>query len=369
MERSYEMISDLVVNISILISFIFLWHQIFSHNRLTLKSSITIKMLDGLIGGVLGIVLMYYSIQVNEFVILDLRHIPVVLLAYFGGFIPSMISVVIISIGRFVIDVNHSSIVSLFMMLLIGSGASIITYNCKNEGLKKWTIMLLYSQFIFSIAFYLVVDFYRQVIHFAFYHIVSTLVGGFFTFYFVTYIRRYSELYLKYKENSERDSLTGLYNVRSFDYFYNLMVNEAKEKNQSFAVCLVDIDYFKNVNDLYGHVAGDEILKQLARILEKTTRREDIISRNGGEEFSVLLQDCCIKKAVDIALRIQKSVSEYTFLINESEKLNITVSIGVAACEDNQLEHQKQLYQEADDALYKAKHNGRNRVCLYSVME
>lgn len=356
------MISDLIVNIAILTSFTFMWHQFFRNNHLTYKSPLKIKLLDGLIGGLLGIVLMHYSIQVNEITILDLRHIPVILLAYFGGIIPAVISAAVISVGRFFIDVNFSSFVSLFMMFTIAIGGGIIVRFIKTEGIIKWTILLLYSQFIFSLALYIVVDDYSKVIHIAFYHIVSSLIGGFLTLYFVTYIRRYTMLYNKYKERSQRDPLTGLFNVRSFDYYYDLMLEKANNDQENCAICIIDIDYFKKINDAYGHPAGDEVLKQLAKLLKKLMREGDIVSRVGGEEFSILLDKCNLQQAEEIASRIRKAVEEHSFLLPDKQKINLTVSIGVAAYTGDSNSAEK-LYQKADDALYKAKHEGRNNVC------
>ncbi len=359
------MISDLIVNIALLTSFTFIWHQVFKNNPLTLNSPVKIKILDGLIGGVLGIILMHYSIQVNDITILDLRHIPVILVAYFGGIIPALLSATVISVGRFFIDVNFSSIVSLFMMFTMAIGAWIIVLYVKAEGIKKWTILLLYSQFIFTFALYIVVDDFSHVIHIAFYHIISSLIGGFLTLYFVNYIRRYSKLYNQYKERSQRDALTGLYNVRSFDYFYNLMIEKAKNEKEHCAVCIIDIDYFKQINDEYGHPAGDEVLKQLAMLLKKLMRGGDIVSRNGGEEFSILLEKCNLKQAQEVACRIRMAVEGHSFTLPSKKEINLTVSIGVASYNGRTNDTEK-LYQEADDALYKAKQEGRNNVCTSS---
>ncbi|QOY33781.1 diguanylate cyclase [Anaerobacillus isosaccharinicus] len=355
------MISDLFINITILTSFTFMWHQLFRNNRLTPNSPLKIKLLDGLIGGILGITLMHYSIQVNEITILDLRHIAVILLAYFGGIIPSLIAAAIISVGRFFIDVNFSSFVSLFMMFTMAIGAGLIAKYLKQEGLIKWTVLLIYTQTIFTLALYVVVDNFSLVIDVAIYHILSSIIGGYLTFYFVTYIRRYTQLYLKYKENSQRDPLTELYNVRSFDYFYNLMLDSVKQEGGNCAVCLVDVDHFKKVNDTYGHTAGDQVLRQLAKLLGKLMREGDIVSRNGGEEFSILLEDCNLTQAEEIANRIRKAVEQYHFVLPDKQKIKLTVSIGVAAF--NFESSDDNLYESADDALYKAKRTGRNNVC------
>lgn len=359
------MISDLIVNIAILMSFTFIWHQIFRNNRLTFHSPAYIKVLDGVIAGLLGIILMFYSIEVNSETILDLRHIPVILVSFYGGFLPTIVSAIVISIGRFFISYNFSAVVSLFMMMAVVIGASFISYKVKTSSWKKWTLLLFYSQICYSIALYIVVSDYKAVLSYAFFHIISTFLGGFFIFYFVLYIRRNTELFNLYKENSERDSLTGLYNVRSLDRYYNLMISNAKNDQKDCAICLFDIDHFKQINDTYGHPAGDEIIKQFASLLNELTRDGDIVSRNGGEEFSVLLPGCSIEKAEEIAERIREIVEYRSFTLPNQEQIKVTVSVGVAA--HNQIRihtSSDDLYQEADDALYKAKQHGRNQVFL-----
>lgn len=355
------MISDLIVNVSLLTSFTFIWHQLFRNCPLTHSSPLKVKLLDGLIGGVLGLILMHYSIQINEITILDLRHIPLILLAYFGGFIPAIIAAAIISVGRFFIDVNFSSIISLFMMFTMTIGAGFIAKYIKLEAWKKWTLLLFYSQLIYTIALYIVVDHFSQVLSVAIYHIVSSLIGGFFTFYFVLYIRKYTQLYNSYKESSKRDFLTGLYNVRGFDFFYNLMIEKTKKEAGNCAICIIDIDFFKKINDLYGHPAGDEVLRQLARLLKNLMREEDIVSRNGGEEFTVLLENCSLKQAEIIAFRTCETVRKHTFVLPNKKIISLTVSIGVSAYLGKDADTFG-LYQEADAALYKAKQEGRNSV-------
>lgn len=357
------MISDLVINISILMSFTFIWHEIFRNRRLTFHSPLKIKVLDGIIAGLLGIILMHYSIQVSDITILDLRHIPVVLVAFFGGYIPTFIAAIVISIGRFLIAYNFSSIVSLFMMLTIAFGASLIAHKLKLSSWRKWGLLLVYSQSIFSLALYIVSVDFSKVLHVAAYHIISTLCGGLLIFYFVLYIRRNSELYNQYKEGARRDSLTGLYNVRSFDYFYHSMITKAIEEKENCALCLVDVDHFKEINDTFGHTAGDEVLKQLAQQLMRLTREGDIVSRNGGEEFSVLLPNCPKEQAKEIGERIRSTVEVHPFILPDRRKIRITISVGVANYHEA-IKQPEMLFQEADDALYQAKQSGRNTVCM-----
>jgi diguanylate cyclase len=356
------MISDLFLNVTILISITFVWHQAFRNNRLTMQSPIYIKIADGIIAGLLGILLMHYSINVNEITILDLRHIPLILVAFYGGFIPTLIGAGIMAIGRFMIAVNFSSFVALFMVFVMAIGAGCISKYVKTNPWKKWTYLLIYSQFVFTLAFYIVVEHFNGVLDYAFNHIISAIIGGYLTFYFVQYIRKNSELYIRYKEFSRKDFLTGLNNVRTFDFYFNKIINETKENNSVCCLCLFDIDLFKQINDTYGHKAGDAILVQFAEILQSSTRTEDIVSRNGGEEFSILFPKCSINQAKEITDRIRKKVQEHSFVVPKKGSIHITISAGIAEYNPC-IQNKDQLLEFADDALYLAKHSGRNLVC------
>lgn len=160
------------------------------------------------------------------------------------------------------------------------------------------------------------------------------------------------------------DALTGLSNRRTFDERFKAEFQRAQRFDKPFALLLLDIDHFKHINDTYGHVAGDEVLKSLAKILKKQTRDVDIVARYGGEEFTVILPESDGDKAQTIAERIRRTVSNTSFLMPGEEPITITVSIGVA-CYPCCAPDATQMVERADQAMYLAKQTGRNRVSLY----
>ncbi|WP_096155285.1 MULTISPECIES: diguanylate cyclase [Bacillus] len=354
------MISDLFVNITILITFIYFWHILFKNNRLSIESPIKFKLIDGVIAGFLGIILMRYGISVNEITILDLRHIPIILVAFYGGIIPPLVGSIIIIIGRYLIDVNFSSHVALFMMLLIGVGSGLIGQFVKWKMWKVWLLLILYSQAIFSIALYIVSPNYLAVLDAAILHILSAIIGGLFAFSFARSIRLSTELYFKYKEHAKKDALTQLYNVRAFHKFYTQYIQRAKEENIPFVLTLLDLDHFKKINDTYGHMAGDEVLKHLSSILKEEVN-DGIVSRNGGEEFSIL-QIGHDRKDVFIKMEeIRNKIESTPFRLQNGKQIHITLSFGIAQY-NTRYKDDFRLYQLADDALYLAKNNGRNQI-------
>lgn len=161
---------------------------------------------------------------------------------------------------------------------------------------------------------------------------------------------------------SRIDGLTGLFNRR---YWEEQFSNEHKRviRNSSKATTIMlDIDHFKAVNDTYGHPAGDQVIKMLAKIIKKSIRETDVCGRYGGEEFAILLPDTDSKSARLVAERIRGVTEQYT-CVHEGTEINFTISLGLAEFHPTYSEHMTWL-EQADQALYKAKESGRNRVCV-----
>jgi diguanylate cyclase (GGDEF)-like protein len=143
----------------------------------------------------------------------------------------------------------------------------------------------------------------------------------------------------------------------------------ARARRQSYRLsCMyIDIDHFKQVNDSYGHQAGDDVLREVAARIKAELRMSDALGRFGGEEFVALLIDADLESATLVAQRIRASVAGQSFLLGEGQGLAVTVSIGVAALDDPDREQAVEevaqtLVAQADGALYQAKQNGRNQV-------
>ncbi len=159
------------------------------------------------------------------------------------------------------------------------------------------------------------------------------------------------------------DALTGLVNRREFERRLSLLLQGAQEHKTKHALCYLDLDQFKVVNDTCGHVAGDELLRQLSVILQGYIRDRDTLARLGGDEFGILLGECPLDKAKDIADTICKAVNEFRY-VWEDKTFSVGVSIGLVEVSD-QSESVSNLTSAADTACYSAKDNGRNRVHVY----
>ena len=163
------------------------------------------------------------------------------------------------------------------------------------------------------------------------------------------------------------DTLTGLYNRRFFYQRFEEEISRAKRKSLALSCIMLDIDFFKKINDTYGHNFGDFVLKEVANILRANLRGYDAIVRFGGEEFVVILAGTAPENAHVVAKKLRKKVEEYSFIKGDIA-LTLTVSIGVFGCPSNHvLEDVEKFIKFVDEAMYTAKKTGRNRVVMYNA--
>lgn len=163
------------------------------------------------------------------------------------------------------------------------------------------------------------------------------------------------------KEKAHRDELTGLLNRHHFFELAEKELYRTTRYGHPLSVIMLDIDYFKEVNDRYGHLNGDEVLRILANRLRERFRKSDIIGRFGGEEFVVLLPETPLNDAIHVAEDIRRAVEEEPFKLKSGEEIKLTISIGITTYQET-IKSIDQLIEVADQALYEAKRTGRNRV-------
>jgi len=177
-----------------------------------------------------------------------------------------------------------------------------------------------------------------------------------------------ARMYQQVEAMAVTDGLTQLYNHRKFQEILDSEFRRAQRYNTFLSILLIDIDRFKSINDTKGHPVGDEVLKKIAGLIRRFIRETDFPCRYGGEEFVLVLPNTSTKEAVTIAERIRKSVEKSTFILNNKEELNITISIGIASYPADTKEKQE-LVDKADKALYFAKESGRNQTQTYEGLK
>lgn len=183
-----------------------------------------------------------------------------------------------------------------------------------------------------------------------------------------------SQLYMRTKELAVRDELTGIYNRRHFLQMLELELKRAERYKRHISVLMIDVDHFKKFNDSYGHMRGDELLKQLTALLKKNLREVDVLARYGGEEFVVMLTDTGLSDGINVASKLKELVKmnlrlephSVAFAGPDAPPSQITISVGVSAYPECATTPEE-LLNSSDMALYMAKRKGRDRVYAYQV--
>jgi len=159
------------------------------------------------------------------------------------------------------------------------------------------------------------------------------------------------------------DYLTGAYNRRHFVKVCKDEFDRSRRYNLDLSIIMLDIDWFKSVNDKYGHLVGDEVLKEVSKICNKLKRNEDIFFRIGGEEFAIMLPHTNIDEAKELANRIKEYQNNNNVKGNFDGEIKITFSIGISSLSSEDKTYEE-IFSRADDAVYEAKETGRNKICI-----
>jgi diguanylate cyclase (GGDEF)-like protein len=201
------------------------------------------------------------------------------------------------------------------------------------------------------------------------YCVAASVVALAFAFPFITLLQR-SLRHARLLQDSRVDAKTGLLNAGTWEWQATTEVARAVRTRTSLAIALLDIDRFKVINDTYGHLVGDQVLKEISRTLTGLLRDYDLAGRFGGEEFSMLLPQTRAVDAIRIAERIRAGIAGLSVIAPGAvggERVQFTVSIGVAALDAGDERTYNQLMAAADAALYRAKNCGRDQVQMIST--
>ncbi len=169
---------------------------------------------------------------------------------------------------------------------------------------------------------------------------------------------------INYKR-SITDSKTGLYNVNYFYRRLNEELSRIQRYNMELSLLMIDIDFFKNINDKFGHLIGDKILRNISNELKKNLRLSDILARFGGEEFVIMLSQTNRENAFTFAERIRKAIENLKVNLPSQEISKITISIGISYCSKDQFYDMDTLIKQVDIALYQSKNTGRNKTTVF----
>lgn len=354
-------LSDLFMNVVILIASITFGNML-ARDKIMTTSSRNNTIL-GVLCGIQGCLLMVYGVHINSNLIIDFRNIPIIITGLYSAFSSVMITSLIIGIFRVAFfGWNTVSLASFALALVMGVICGFIGKS-KMKNYVKWILATISVVLVSCFGFIMFID-DRTLLHDVLSaYLLGMLIVSSFTFFLKKFIHKSNDKYYTLKASSSIDFLTGLYNVRHFDKTLNDVMTNAKDHSRCVSLLFIDIDHFKKVNDTYGHLNGDIVLKTLGELLQKQSRSSDVITRYGGEEFTVILINCGITEAKNAAERIRIMVESQEFDTRSNDKIRITVSIGVA-CYPETTAAEEKLIEQADIALYNAKRTGRNQVCV-----
>lgn len=342
--------------------------------RFTLKEKMSekkywylIEFSSGILMSIFSIYLLYMSQKENYYYLYsNLRLVVILIPTIFISVRVSAISILFAGIVSFL--VNGITLVSVAYMITFSVFLMIIAVTKKL--VKNNQVKLFFFSWLFVIPIWFTV----YLINFDGVHVYSLdymipdylnfVIISSITFFSVRYLAYLSDYFFQTMADNLTDELTKLGNLKAFNQQYPIFFQQAEKNDYYFNLILFDIDYFKQVNDTYGHLAGNYVLMELAELLKQlaVTQYGNRVFRIGGEEFALLIENESLEMTVKIANEICETVANYPFYY-ESRKINLSISLGVACSVKK--ENQREFYMKADKALYHAKELGRNQVSYW----
>ncbi|MFC7061698.1 diguanylate cyclase [Halobacillus seohaensis] len=358
---------EFILNASLLITIIYL--AAFLHKKLLVNVKSKIKEpIYILIAIGAGWTSMSFGIHLADSVIFDLRFIPIIIVSLYAKN-PFHILAVGIGIGllRLTFGISEAAFVG-FLNMVIVSITGLLLHKQLQEvnSLGKIitvvvTLNLVNAFVIATLGVIPIVEYLILIMPTA---LPLSIVLSLLLVWMVKDLAEEFSLKRDLTEKASRDPLTKLYNRRAFMRYLEDYTT-CDVVSSPLGLSLIDIDYFKEVNDTHGHVTGDLVLQKMSQLFTENLRTIDVIARYGGEEFIVLLPNCSKQDGEKAMERVREAIEKETFQVNGLD-IETTISIGVATTTDVELDD---LILAADEALYEAKHKGRNRVECYPIAQ
>lgn len=356
------MINGILINLSFLVSCLCIGILVSHKHRMDRRTKQRLSLsscLFGIFTGCMGIVLMIFAARTGNGTAVDFHCVAILLAAICGGVFPLVLCAVLQILYLVLSSGFGMAAICGVCTIFLTAAASGLAVRAKLTQGKKWALCTALSVPIASISYLPLLPsggFWSTFAAFS----AALLPASALAYDIVCAALSNDALIRRLRRESARDYLTGLNNVRKFDKMYNIAVRSALNRHQSLALLMCDIDFFKKVNNHYGHRNGDAILVQLSGILQRNFPRS-VISRNGGEEFTVLLRNRTEPQALAEAEHLRTDVEHSGFALLDGSEIRITISVGVASC-FRPGEEADRLLERADTALYMAKRGGRNKV-------
>lgn len=354
----------MITNASVMISFVFLQHYIYL--RYVEGKSERFRTVYGiLVHGFAGLLSMLFAYKLENGAIVDTRIVPLLLMFIWSKrYLPwaPYATAALIVVLRYGISTGAGAFATLLNLIAIALIVGFINSRWLSKQpfrVRAWTITIVGSMINIIMAGLVgampMIDFMQQFAATVFIVHIVTMIAMVFTY---RAIFREMRVHTELRETAETDFLTGLQNRRMLDRTMDEQLTVASRSDAELSVALIDIDHFKKVNDTYGHEAGDEVLQQVAQLIQSNVRSYDRVGRYGGEEFMIVFPHLGKQAAGEISERVRQAIETAEIVTSQGCRVHVTVSIGVATHKESRGD---MLKTKADERLYQAKHRGRNR--------
>lgn len=354
------MIEAIIYNIAVTVSGIYLFHRIqfFEDREIVFK-----KPYIALLMTIIAILLLTYPIGYKE-ISFNLAFVPLLFLGRYTNFFYTFLSAcIIVVVDLYLLGTSFPS--SLYL-LIIATVVSMVGPFIKLQDIQAIQVLNLISVLIIAVYTWIKQTF---IINEMILLIISSFILSLSSSVMFVDIWRVQKMMSRFNKEHVVDYLTGLGNVRAFDRYLNIISRQSSEHKQSLSLLLIDIDDFKEVNDKFGHDAGDAVLKQMSQVLNNYVPDQSKIFRNGGEEFSVIFNDKSLNDTVKIAESIKNGVINSTFHLQNRETIHLTVTIGVGYIPRSEIKTHRKIFKEADEMLHAAKNQGVNTIMFNPIIK
>ncbi|GAB3066864.1 GGDEF domain-containing protein [Salinicoccus sesuvii] len=351
------MFLDMMVLLSMLIAFLYLYFQIKWKMEPLLQNRFYEMTFGGAMGGFISILLNYYAVSTPHGGYFSLSMVALILVLMFSSARAFLLGAFMFFMWVVFSPWAISTVPPVVILTVVGS--VLIAYSILKR-LSDYVLGLILVLVVGAIYYFTLLTNTGNILislETAFYYVLLATVSVAVSVSLINYMTRAHRLFKQYEEEASVDGLTGLFNRRTFD---NKL--DALSPKERASLLILDIDFFKSFNDRYGHPEGDKMLKAVSRKMRSVVGETGVLSRNGGEEFAIILKEQTREEASEIAENLRKAIENSRYILQNGEFVGVTVSIGLASYPE-QVDRIGKLYKTADEHLYIAKKLGRNQVC------
>lgn len=353
----FSVLLQIFTLICVMITLQIIYYQFKIRFKLALVDNIYEKLLSGVISAVMAAILSFYALEFPYDISIGLAVTSLIIGLIYSGPLSFIIGYTIYGFWYF-IGPNSTAVLNLETYILIGLILTAVNHTIRNKSvyLKAIVSVITYAILVSPFIYLVSHDLSLTALAISLYIILAT-ISVYSGVILISYMQNHKKMFDQMEYESMHDALTGLLNRRHFNHCLSELT-----PGHSASMLIMDIDNFKNINDTYGHSAGDIVLQNIADTIKTEIAEKHSIARIGGEEFGVILRDHTLNESKVIAEKIRLAVENMNIVLTEVEiAVKVTISIGIASYPE-ETQSINMLFDTADERLYFAKKLGRNQI-------